>query len=310
MPLVNASGIKNWTPDRLPDLAGKLYVITGGNSGIGLEAAKLLAARNASIVVAARNLEKGTQAVAEIKLCGPGKIDLLELDLADLSSIRAAADEAKQRFGAITGLINNAGIMQTPRQQTADGFEMQFGTNHLGHFLWTALMFERVDPFAGRVVTVSSIAHKFGRIRFNNLMFDGLYDPSAAYTQSKLANLVFALELDRRLSAADSRIASVACHPGYSNTSLQSTGPGALLSTVYTVTNALMAQPAELGAVPTVLAAAGEEAVSGGYYGPTGLFDARGPVGDAWVEGRALNTDTGERLWQVSEELVGQEFSL
>jgi len=308
MPLVNASGVRNWTPDRLPDLSGKLFVITGGNSGIGLEAAKALAAHDADIVIAARNPDKGDRAVAEIKLCGSGKIALLQLDLADLASIRSAAAQAKERFGAITALVNNAGIMQTPKQKTSDGFEMQFGTNHLGHFLWTALMFDRIDPWHGRVVTVSSIAHKFGRIRFANLMLERGYDPTIAYTQSKLANLVFAIELNRRLEAADSKVASMACHPGYSNTALQSTGPGALLSSVYTLTNAVMAQSAKLGAIPTVLAAAGEEAQPGGYYGPTGLFDARGPVGDAWVERRALNEDVARRLWAVSEELVGQEF--
>jgi len=310
MPKLKDSGIKDWKPEQLPDLSGKLFIITGGNSGIGLEAAKMLAGKDANVVIAARNAEKGEKAVAEVKLCGTGKVDLLQMDLADLSSIRSAAAEAKQRFGLVSGLINNAGIMQTPDQKTADGFEMQFGTNHLGHFLWTKLMFAHLDQAIGRVVTVSSIAHKFGRINFKDLMMERRYDPTMAYTQSKLANLVFALELDRRLRTSGSQVASIACHPGYSSTALQSTGPGALLSLVYTFTNAVMAQPAKLGAIPTVLAAAGSEALSGGYYGPTGMFDARGPVGDAWVERRALKEGLGEQLWRISEELVDETFAI
>ncbi len=310
MTKVNPSGHYDWTPDRLPDLSGKLYLITGGNSGIGLEAAKILAKKNADIIIAARNQTKGEAAVAQIKLAGSGKVDLLTLDLADMASIRAAADQARAQFGTITGLINNAGIMQTPKQQTADGFEMQLGTNHLGHFLWTALMWGRLDPANGRVVTVSSIAHKFGQIHFDDLMLERGYDPSKAYTQSKLANLIFAQELHRRLEADGSAIKSIACHPGYSDTALQSTGPGALLSGIYKITNALLAQSSTLGAYPTVLAAADDEANSGAYYGPTGIMDARGPVGDAQVARRALNPHVAEQLWKVSEELVGQTLAV
>ena len=310
MPILKDSGIKDWKPDRLPDLKGKQYLITGGNSGIGLEAAKFLAGKGANVIIAARNPEKGAKAVAEVKLSGSGKIDLLQLDLADLSSVRRAAEQAATQYGPLDALINNAGIMQTPKQKTADGFEMQLGTNHLGHFLLAALLYDQVRQAKGRIVTLSSIAHKFGKIHFDNLMLERGYDPTTSYTQSKHANMVFGLELDRRLRAADEPVMSVICHPGYSDTALQSTGPGALFSGVYKVTNALLAQPAKLGAYPTVLAAAGDEAQSGGYYGPTGLFDARGPVGDAMVARHALKEDVAKRLWQVSEELVGHEWSL
>ncbi|MEO1044415.1 MAG: oxidoreductase [Pseudomonadota bacterium] len=308
MPLVNATGVRNWTPDRLTDLTGKRYLITGGNSGIGLEAAKMLAERNADVVIGARNATKGATAVAAIESLGTGSAEMLQIDLADMTSIRSAAEEAKPRFGTLSALINNAGIMQTPKQQTRDGFEMQLGTNHLGHFLWTALMIGQVDPAQGRIVTVSSIAHKYGKIHFDDLMLDKSYDPSASYFQSKLANLLFAQELHRRLIASGSHIKSVACHPGYSDTELQSTGPTGFLNALYKFTNALMAQPGKLGAYPTVLSAAGDEAISGAYYGPTGLMDMRGPVGDSYVEPRALDEAVAQRLWQVSEELVGDRL--
>ena len=310
MPTTSNPIIRNWTPEALGDLSGKIFLITGGNSGIGLEAAKILAAKNADVVIACRNEAKGRAALAKLVNLGEGRCELLTLDLADSASIRAAAKEAVERFGAIYGLINNAGVMQTPKQKTKDGFEMQLGTNHLGHFLWTALMIGQVDPAEGRVVTVSSIAHKFGRIDFDDLMMERGYDPSRSYTRSKLANLLFAQELHRRLEAAGSKIKSIACHPGYSDTSLQFKGPTGLFKAMYSVTNKVLAQSAKLGAYPTALAAADERAVSGGYYGPTGPFDARGPVGDAIIEKRAKSEATARRLWEVSEKLVGERLAV
>jgi len=310
MPHMKTSGITDWTPDELDDLADKTFLITGGNSGIGFEAARILSSKNADVVIACRDETKGKKALAKIVNAGTGRCELLMLDLADTASIRAAAAEAKDRFGAIYGLINNAGVMQTPKQKTKDGFEMQLGTNHLGHFLWTALMMDAVDGRGGRVVTVSSIAHKFGRIDFDNLMMQSGYDASRSYSRSKLANLLFAMELHRRLEDAGSRVKSVACHPGYSNTSLQFKGPTGLFKAVYAVTNKVLAQSAQKGAWPTALAAADDRVVSGGYYGPTGFFDARGPVGDSDVDSRALNEVTAKRLWEVSEELVGETIRL
>ncbi len=300
--------VRNWTPDRLPDLDGRLYVVTGGNSGIGLEAAKMLAARNADIVVAARNPDKARAAVDALAGLGSGTASSTQLDLADLSSVRAAAETLKVRTDKVDGLVNNAGIMQTPAQKTANGFEMQFGTNHLGHFYWTGLLLDLVEAAAGRIVTVSSIAHRYGRIRFDDLMLENGYDPTVAYCQSKLANLVFALELHRRLTKKGSPATSVACHPGYSNTNLQSTGPGSVLTAIYRVTNQLFAQSADKGAMPTVLAAAGDEARAGAYYGPTGFRELNGPVGDAAISARGSVKETGERLWTESERLVGLEW--
>lgn len=299
------SGFRDWTPDQLPDLSGKRYVITGGNSGIGLEAAKMLAGAGGDIVIACRNADKAAIASEEIDAAGPGKTETVSLDLADLSSVRAAAKDLRKRFKKIDGLINNAGIMQTPAQTTKDGFEMQIGTNHLGHFLWTGLLFDRVEAAAGRIVVVASIAHKMGKLNFDDFMSEKNYSPTRAYCQSKLANLVFALELDRRLKAKNSAVSCFACHPGYSDTKLQSTGPGAMLKGMYKFLNAVVAQPAYNGAIPTVLCAAGQEAKAGGYYGPQAMREARGRVSDAFVAGRALNQSDASRLWHKSEELVG-----
>lgn len=310
MPTTPNPLIRNWTPEETPDLTGKTFLITGGNSGIGFEAAKTLATKNADVVIACRSAAKGKQALAKIVNRGEGRCELLSLDLADSASIRAAARQAGERFGTITALINNAGVMQTPKQKTKDGFEMQLGVNHLGHFLWTALMIGRVDPEEGRVVTVSSIAHKFARIDFDNLMLDRGYDPTRSYLRSKLANTLFAQELHRRLEAAGSCIKSIACHPGYSATPLFEKTANPISSLGQRASAALLGQKQERGAWPTVLAATDERAVSGGYYGPTGFFDARGPVGDAIIEPRGRDPHAAKRLWEVSEELVGETLSV
>jgi len=302
--------VKNWKPSKLPDLTGKTYLITGGNSGIGLEAAKMLGASGGRIVIACRNPAKAKAAAAEINQVSNTKTEIVQLDLADLSSVRKAAASVNKTYKKIDALVNNAGIMQTPKQKTADGFEMQLGTNHLGHFLWTGLLISNVEKAKGRVVTLSSIAHKMGKIHFNNLMLDKGYSPTKAYTQSKHANMLFGLELARRLEAAGSSVKSIICHPGYSNTNLQSTGPQGVLNIFYKPLNGLVAQPAIKGAIPTVLAAAGLEAVHGRYYGPTGLGDMRGPVGNARIIPHAQRKGPAKRLWDVSEELVGFEWAI
>ncbi|MEO0872079.1 MAG: SDR family NAD(P)-dependent oxidoreductase, partial [Pseudomonadota bacterium] len=230
--------------------------------------------------------------------------------LADSASIRAAAKEAGERFGAIYGLINNAGVMQTPKQKTKDGFEMQLGINHLGHVLWTALMIGQVDGRGGRVVTVASIAHKYARLDFDNLMLDRGYDSLESYTRSKLANLLYAQELHRRLEAAGSKIKSIACHPGYSTTPLFSKTSNPLMRIGQELSSRVLGQSQDRGAWPTVLAATEERAVSGGYYGPTGFFDMRGSVGDAIIEKRAQDEAVAKRLWEVSEELVGEALEV
>ena len=302
------SGFSDWTPDRLPDLAGKRYFITGANAGLGYEVAKSLRAKNADVLVGSRNGARGRDAVATLeKESGGGKVELVEIDLADLSSIKTAADAVRGLAGdGLDAIVNNAGIMQTPEQKTADGFEMQFGTNHLGHFYMNHLLFDLVTARSGRIVAVSSIAHKPpAKLNFDNIMLTGEYWPLKAYQQSKLANIVYGLDLHRRLEAAGSDVASISCHPGYSATNLQSTGPTGFWKPLYKLSNALMAQPASRGAQPLILSAAGVEAKSGGFYGPTGPGDARGKISDSDVAGRiAMDPEAGRKLWSLSEELL------
>ncbi|MEM1187841.1 MAG: SDR family oxidoreductase [Pseudomonadota bacterium] len=302
--------VANWTPDKLPALNGRRYLITGGNSGIGLEAAKTLAQKGADIVIACRNPSKAKKAVDEIDGAGDGGTESVALDLSSLASVRAAAAEVRARYDSLDGLVNNAGIMQTPETHAEDGFELQFATNHLGHFLLSYLLFDLVEKAGGRITVVSSIAHKFGRIDLDDLMLEKSYDPTRAYGQSKLANMLFAQELSRRLEAANSPVMVNACHPGYSNTNLQSTGPEGFLVALYGVLNRVWAQSSYKGAIPTVLAVAGEEAESGGYYGPVKFMDSLGPVGNARIAGRGRKKKTAAELWSRSEELVGETWSV
>jgi len=307
---ITDSGFKDWKPDRLPDLTDKTYIITGGNSGLGFDTAVMLGKAGANVVLACRSLDKADAAKRDLEGQIKGKVGVITLDLSDLASVRSAAEEVRSTYSKIDGLINNAGIMQTPKLKTEDGFEMQFGTNHLGHFLWTSLLLDLVEAAEGRVVVVASIAHKFGSIDIDDLNWEKGYTPSKAYFRSKLANVMFAFELDRRLQASGSKAVCIACHPGYANTNLQSTGPTGLLNFFYKFLNPLMAQPSKAGAIPTVLAAAGTEARRGAYYGPKKMGEARGPVGDANVAPRALDQDMARKLWSASEDMIGEAFKL
>jgi NAD(P)-dependent dehydrogenase (short-subunit alcohol dehydrogenase family) len=308
--IIADSGISDWTPGRLPDLTGKTYLITGGNSGIGFDAAKMLGEAGGDIVIACRSPQKAEAAAEELRKTVKGTVETVTLDLSDLSAVRRAAGEIRSRHDRLDAVINNAGIMQTPETRTVDGYELQFATNHLGHFLLNGLLLDRVEMAEGRIVIVASLAHKFGRLHLDDLMLTENYKPTAAYGQSKLANLMYALELNRRLKGAGSKATAVACHPGYSATALQSTGPGGLLTFLYKFLNPLFAQPSEKGAIPTVLAAAGTEALPGAYYGPKGWQEARGPVGDAEVAEHALDADKAARLWEESERLTGFEWAM
>ncbi|MFT6695025.1 MAG: NAD(P)-dependent dehydrogenase (short-subunit alcohol dehydrogenase family) [Paracoccaceae bacterium] len=301
---IHDSGFKNWTPDLLPDLTGKTYVITGANSGIGFEAAVYLGKAGADIVMVCRTPSKAEAAQKALAAQIKGKVGLVQMDLSDLSSVRKAAAEVRERFSKIDGLINNAGIMQTPQTKTVDGFDLQMASNHLGHFLWTGLLLDLVEAAEGRIAVVSSLVHKFKDLDLDDFMSDKKYSPTDAYSQSKLSNLMFAFELDRRLEAAGSKAICIACHPGYSNTQLQSTGPKGLFKILYKVINPLLAQPSSNGAIPTVLAAAGTEAKRGGYYGPKRMSEARGPVSDAIVADHALDQTKQAKLWEKSEQLV------
>ncbi len=298
----------DWTAANVPDQTGRRYIVTGANSGIGFEATRVLAEAGATVVMACRSLERAHAAVEEIRL-GPTDPDLVveELDLASLESIRSFADRVD---GPVDGLINNAGVMAIPRRETADGFEMQLGVNHLGHFALTGLLLENdtIDD-DGRIVTVSSGIHERGEIDFEDLQSVRSYDRWDAYAQSKLANVLFAYELDRRLEDDESDITSVAVHPGYADTRLQSRGPemegSRFKLAAMEVANKVFAQPAAAGALPTLYAATAPGVDGGTYYGPSGFLNMRGSPERQRSSRASYNRDTARRLWDVSEELTG-----
>lgn len=300
-----------WTAQHIPPFGGKTVLITGANSGLGFETAKLLAARGARLVLGVRNLEKGRQAVAHICETAPtAQIDLFRLDLADLASIGRFAEEVRGSQRRLDALINNAGVMAIPQHCTVDGFEMQFGTNHLGHFALTGLLLPLLLRTAeSRVVTVSSGLHIIGKINFGDLQSANAYNDWRAYAQSKLANLLFTYELQRKLEAAGSQVSALAAHPGYAATGLQAVGPTLAQSrvrhAVMQLANRVLAQTAAMGALPIACAATSPEAHGGQYYGPTGFFGQRGYPKQVKSSAASYDKATAAQLWQVSEELTG-----
>ena len=308
---MTARQISNWRIEQLGDQRGKRFLITGGNSGVGFATAQHLRRANADVYIACRSTAKGEQAVGALnQIPSGGTVNLLELDLADLDSIRRANDIIRTHTDGLDGVVNNAGIMGPPQQQTAAGFELQFGTNHLGHFLLNFLTFDLITARNGRVVPVSSIVHRQAPgINFDDPMFTQDYSPTKAYAQSKLANLMYGLELARRLDQAGSDVKAVTAHPGYTSTRLQTTGPTGLLSQVYKVTNLMALKPA-VGSLSEVLAVAGDEAQNGAYYGPTGFGEIRGPVGNCQIADAARDQSAAARLWALSEELLGLTWNV
>jgi NAD(P)-dependent dehydrogenase (short-subunit alcohol dehydrogenase family) len=299
---------RKWTADEIPDQTGRVAVVTGANSGLGLITARELARHGAQVVVACRSVEKGEAAAAEIAAdAGVSKPQVERLDLGSLASVRAFAEGFSGR--RVDLLVNNAGIMMTPQQQTEDGFELQLGTNHLGHFALTGLLLDSVERSdSGRVVTLSSNEHKGGRIDFEDLQMEDDYSPRGSYQRSKLANAVFATELDRRLRAAGSSTISVFAHPGYSATNLQSTGPTGPAKALMAISNRIIAQSPERGALPTLYAATAPGVKGGDYYGPGGFAEMRGFPRKTQAIPPAYNPEIGSRLWRVSEELTGVRF--
>jgi NAD(P)-dependent dehydrogenase (short-subunit alcohol dehydrogenase family) len=290
----------------VPGQQGRLAVVTGANTGLGFETAQVLAARGASAVLAVRDIEKGKRAAARIAGTTPGAdVMVSPLDLTSLDSIRAAADQLRARHPGIHLLINNAGVMFTPKQTTGDGFELQFGSNHLGHFALTGLLLEQMLPVPGsRVVTVSSLGHRIqARVNFDDLQSERSYSRVAAYSQSKLANLMFTYELQRRLSGAGTTIA-VAAHPGLANTELTRNTPP-ITAFFYA---RVMSQKAAMGALPTLRAATDPGVLGGQYYGPRGFFGTRGYPKLAKSSRQSHDTAIQRRLWAVSEELTGVTF--
>jgi NAD(P)-dependent dehydrogenase (short-subunit alcohol dehydrogenase family) len=298
-----------WTASDLPDQHGRTVILTGANSGIGLEAARELARAGAHVIMACRNTDKGESAAAQIRRELPdASLEVVALDLASLSSVRefAAAYDRDQ----LDLLINNAGVMVPPRTTTEDGFELQLGTNHLGHFALTGLLLGKLmaTPQA-RVVTVSSTAHKFGKIDFEDLQRERSYRRWFAYGQSKLANLLFTIELDRRLRAVDSELLSVAAHPGYAATNLQFAATPSRLERIGSVVlNRVVAQDALHGALPTLYAATAD-IPGGSFAGPDGFQEMRGHPTLVAPTRAALDPETARRLWEVSEQLTGVSFS-
>ena len=302
-----------WTSENIPDQTSRIAIVTGANSGLGLACARELARAGARVVLACRNVSKGTDALSAIEQALPdAQLELAALDLAELASVESFAQEFLSSHGdGLDLLINNAGVMAPPRRETKDGFELQLGTNLLGHFALTAHLIAAMQgrPDA-RVVTVSSNAHKMGRISFDDLQSERRYNRWVAYAQSKLADLLFALELDRRLGASGSQIKSLAAHPGYAATNLQAAAPPLLDRMVMRVSNVLLAQSAEMGALP-VLYAATEPGLEGGVYvGPDGAGEFRGHPRLSSPSRAARDERVAARLWSTAEELTGVRFEL
>jgi len=303
----------SWTTKDIPSQAGRLAVVTGANTGLGYETALELAGAGAEVVVAARSPDKGAAAVARILAAHPGaKVRLELLDLARLADVAAFAERIAGGHDKLDLLINNAGVMMPPRRQvTTDGFELQFGVNYLAHYALTARLLPLLRRgTAPRVVNLSSGAHHSGQINFDDLQWSKGYRPWPAYSQSKLAMLMFAFELDRRSRAGGWGIMSNAAHPGYARTDLIASGPGtnSLMARLGVFLQPVMSQDAAQGALPQLLAATSPDAVGGGYYGPSRLFELVGPPKVARVAKQAKDEAVAKRLWEVSETLTGVGF--
>jgi NAD(P)-dependent dehydrogenase (short-subunit alcohol dehydrogenase family) len=301
------SPMKAWTFDDIPDQTGRTAIVTGANTGIGLETARMLAQKGAHVVLACRNPEKGQAAVDRILTDKPsGSATLQALDLSDLESVAAFVKAFASKHDRLDLLINNAGVMVPPLGRTKQGFELQFGTNHIGHFALAAHLLPLLERTPGaRIVVVSSTAQSFGRIDFDDLSWERrTYSAWSAYGQSKLANMMFALELDRRLSAAGVPVRVTAAHPGWTGTDLQRTaGPVRFFNPLFAM------KPAD-GALPTLRAATDPAAAGGSYWGPSRFFELSGPPVPARVSTRAKDQAAAARLFDVSEKLAGVSFPI
>jgi len=292
-----------WTTRDIPDLTGRTAVVTGANSGLGAETARALAHAGASVVLACRDVAKGESVAAELG----DRARVRPLDLADLASVRAFAEDVRSSHDRIDILVNNAGVMAIPLRRTADGFEMQIGTNHFGHFALTGLLLDRISD---RIVTVSSMMHRIGRIDLDDINWERRrYERWLAYGQSKLANLLFAYELQRRLDDAGSSVKSLAAHPGYSSTNLQYRSEAWYGRVLETVTP-IIGQAPRQGALPSLYAATSPDAEPGGYYGPGSFLEMRGGPTRVDSNSRSHDATTARRLWELSEKLCSVEYSI
>ncbi|MFJ9952407.1 oxidoreductase [Kitasatospora sp. NPDC091207] len=301
---------QQWTAGQIPDQTGRVFLVTGANSGLGLETTRALAARGAQVILAVRDVAKGRRAAAGITSEHPrARLAVGHLDLADLDSVRAFADQVHADHPRLDVLVNNAGVMAPPRSLSPQGHELQFACNHLGHFALTGLLLDLLsagrDP---RVVTVSSLNHRRGRLRFDDLDGERGYAPMAFYNQSKFANAVFGRELHRRLTAAGSPVRSLLAHPGYTATNLQSGAPTGLWRLLLgRIGNPLLAQPPARGALPQLYAATGP-VEAGAFIGPDGPAELRGGPAPVPLSPAAADPETGRRLWEVSERLTAVRY--
>ena len=309
-------GDKGWTPERLGPLVGKTFVITGANAGAGFQATRILVSKGAKVVMLNRNTEKSTAAIKELKeeFGDTADVSFFRMNLADLASVRNAATQVLKAVPQIDALICNAAIAQVPRQiLTVDGFESQLGTNHYGHFVLSGMLFDRIEESKGRIVVVASLGYKLGikTIQFDDMNWDKNYSANPVYSQSKLAQMMFAYELQDRLKATNKNVGVYVCHPGASATSLISTS-GSLLTRIvwWLMTKTPMVQSAEQGAYPEVMYATENELEERALHGPTGRMEAVGPVGKGTLEPHAYDKDVMARLWDVSEQATGFSWSL
>jgi NAD(P)-dependent dehydrogenase (short-subunit alcohol dehydrogenase family) len=299
------SNNNKWVVNNIPNQTDRVAIVTGANSGIGYETVRALAQKGAAVILACRSMQKGETAVAQIRREAPNaNLELMHLDLSDLGSVKKFVQEFKEHHDRLDLLINNAGVMMPPFTKTKDGFELQFGTNHLGHFALTGLLLDRIKSTPqARVVNVSSMAHRWGSINFDDLNWEKSYDRTGAYGQSKLANLLFTYELQRRFSANGSDAISTAAHPGWTATNLQTHAP------LFRFLNPLFSQKPEMGALPTLYAAISPDVEGGDYYGPNGWYESRGYPKRVSSNGQSHDTAVATRLWTISEELTGVQFA-
>lgn len=295
-----------WTSANIPDQSGRIVVVTGSSSGIGYEAARVLAEKNAKVIIAVRNQQKGEKAVNKIKAeHSNADVSVMILDLADLSSVKKFVDEYKNKFDRLDLLINNAGVMMPPYSKTKDGFELQMGTNHFGHFSLTLQLLDVIEKTAdSRIINISSMMHNYGNIDLEDINWEKRpYNKSRAYADSKIANLYFTYELAKKLSDKGSRVKVVAAHPGWTATDLQRH------SGVFGFLNPIFAMKMWQGALPTLRAAVDPEAKSGDYFGPDGWQEWRGYPVKVSSNALSKDKDMAARLWAVSEELTGTQYS-
>ncbi len=295
-----------WSEKDVPDQTGRVAIVTGANSGIGWDTARVLAQKGATVIMACRSMERGNSAAEKINALRPsGKIVVMQLDLGDLNSVKAFAADFRAKYQRLDLLINNAGVMMPPYGKTKQGFEQQFGINHLGHFALTGLLLDMLNATPNaRIVTVSSGAHRFGDINFEDLNWEKSYPRQRAYGQSKVANLLFTYELQRRLAAAGQHTLAVAAHPGWTATNLQQ------YSGAFRLFNPIFAQTTDMGALPTLYAATAPDVRGADYFGPGGFMEMRGYPKKVSSNTHSHDEQVARRLWDVSEKLTQVTFNL